>query len=172
MVQFLLTLLALAVMAIAGAVFGGLYPDTFHPHAWIGPCAIAKRLGPAGAIANPTFPDDLRWSVVDGDTLKCEQRKVQIVGYDAPETSLASGAKCDGEVAAGKRATARVKQLLSTRSWSASTDGVSSGPDSWGRFRIRLYIGNKDLKDILIGGGLAKSWDGEGAKPNWCLGDK
>ncbi len=170
MAQFLFSLIALALAAAIGAVFGGIYDDKFHPHAWLGPCAISKRLGHAADIANPQFPDDLRWKVIDGDTLECEGRPVTVVGYDAPETrkSGIGGAHCDAEVVLGVRAEERVRDLLSRTSWSASTDGVPRDPSSTGRFRIRIYVDNQDLRDILISEGLAKAWDGTGATPDWC----
>ncbi|MEM9026749.1 MAG: hypothetical protein AAGC70_00100 [Pseudomonadota bacterium] len=167
MIQFILALVVLAACGLGGTIIGGMYPDTFHPHAWLGPCAIAKRLGPTGSTNATTFPDNLGWRIVDADTLICENRQVRIVGYDAPEAEP-SRAQCAEEALRGKAARDRVVELLRRQTWSASTVGVPVGPDSEGRHRVRVFIGNTDLKDILTQDRLARAWRGRGQKPNWC----
>lgn len=162
MIQFILALIVLFAFALAGAVFGALFPDTFHPHMALTPCAISKQIGPAHEAAGVPFVDDLRWRVVEGDMLFCENRPVSIAGFDAP-SALESEAKCSQEAALGQEARNRVNQLLSQTTWSMS-DADPAGDLA----RVQLFIDNTDLRDIMIREGLAKPWDGQGPRPDWC----
>src|SRR5687767_4235397 len=47
--------------------------------------------------------------VIDGDTLKLGQRKIRIIGIDAPEVSAP---QCAAEAAKGEQATAKLQELL------------------------------------------------------------
>lgn len=155
-----------AVVGIVGLQAGAIFHNTFHPHAWLGPCQISGWLGHT-TRKRAKFPENRKWRVVDGDTLFCERRHVRIDAIDAPESDKAHS-KCDEERELGLKAKAYVETLLSSSNWTASSRGVRAGPDKYGRFRVKIFVEGRDLGEILKQEGLAKDYDGKGEKPSWC----
>lgn len=100
--------------------------------------------------------------VVDGDTIRMDGDSWRLVGFDTPETYEP---RCDFELALGQAATARLRALM------ASGRVVEvirlPGRDRFDRGLARLFIGGKNIADILIGEGLARAYDG-GRRQSWC----
>ena len=65
--------------------------------------------------------------------------------------------QCDAELALGKRATERVKELLA----SGEVRVIESGKiDRYGRTLAHLTVNGRDVGGVLIGEGLARPYNG------------
>lgn len=102
-----------------------------------------------------------RISVVDGDTVKKGGDTYRLIEYNTGETG--SDAACQAEKDIGKKATARLKELLDDAD-EVKLERVScrcpegtEGTDACnhGRYCAFLYLDGKSTKDILISEGLA-----------------
>lgn len=106
-------------------------------------------------------PPGLR--VIDGDTVEHDGTVHRLLGYDAPETHDPG---CAAEAALGRRATARLRELL------AGARRIVLAPshrvDRWGRQLSRLTVDGRDVREILIAEGLARPYDGRGPRAGWC----
>lgn len=114
----------------------------------------AMAIGKCGSGARHTC-------VVDGDTMWLQGEKIRLMGYDTPETTTDF---CGGaaERRLGDRATERLIQLLNDGDISISRDGV----DRYGRTLAKVYLDGRNVGDVLIQEGLARSWpDG---REFWC----
>lgn len=99
--------------------------------------------------------------VVDGDTFWLAGEKYRVLDINTPETSTP---RCDAELALGRAATERFRQLLNAGPFS-----LQSGPeetDRYGRKLRRVTRGGQSLGDILVAEGLAERW--QGFRRNWC----
>ncbi len=100
-------------------------------------------------------------SVIDGDTLRVNGRKVRLEGFNAPETYQA---RCEHERRLGLKATQALRQMVRSGkvelSWLARRD-------RYGRPLARARYQGRDIGEILIEQGLARP---AGAKDNrhWC----
>ena len=104
--------------------------------------------------------------VVDGDTIKLGQRKVRMLGIDAPETVEP---RCEEERALGREASRRLLDLLNSGPvWLITT--AERDHDDYGRDLRRIEVvtgtGRLAIGDILVREGLAARYDG--AKADWC----
>ncbi|MDQ3078829.1 MAG: thermonuclease family protein [Pseudomonadota bacterium] len=100
--------------------------------------------------------------VVDGDTFRLGQRRVRLVGIDAPELK---GAKCAAERALGERAADRLLFLVNQGGFELVGHRFHDR-DSHGR---DLRVARRDgvsLGDQLVDEGLAEHY--VGAKQDWC----
>ncbi|CTQ34444.1 thermonuclease family protein [Jannaschia rubra] len=118
-------------------------------------CLFAGSLG-----AEPVAPSMVR--VVDGDTIDVRGERYRLVGFDTPETWKP---RCDYERALGETAAARLTDLID--SGRVVDLIVLPGRDRYDRGLARLFIGGSDVKDVLIGEGLARAYDG-GRRTGWC----
>lgn len=109
----------------------------------------------------PNTPD--KTCLVDGDTLWLNGENIRLKDFDTPEpqTAICGGA---AEVELAHRASARLLDLLNTSPWTIERygyDGTSSR-----RRLATIFIGGRDVGDILIDERLARRW------PNgeewWC----
>ena len=118
--------------------------------------------------------------VIDGDTvaIRGERANVRLVGFDTPEVSRPS---CQAEGAAGRRATARLSELLSSaRSIEFERVACACPPNTQGTDRCNfgrqcgsLYADGTDVGQTLISEGLAVRYIcGSTSCPprqgNWC----
>lgn len=103
--------------------------------------------------------------IYDGDTVEllCGElsEAARVQGLDTPETK---NARCDQEFAAGKRATERLRELISN---GVEVNYTMLGRDKYQRPLIRLTVDGRDVADVLVEEGLAVSYRG-GQRPNWC----
>ena len=106
--------------------------------------------------------------VIDGDTFKLGQRKVRIIGIDAPETHPAN---CPEEARLGEQATAKLQELLNQGPFELVAP-VYGKQDRYGRdlrsVRRTFPDGKtQSIADDMRDGGLAYRYLG-GYKPGWC----
>ncbi len=99
--------------------------------------------------------------VVDGDTIWLEGQNLRLESYDTPEpyNDICGG---QAEVELAHRASARLLELLNGNSFTVETHGS----DRYGRTLATIKIGGRDVGDILIGEGLARSWPN--GREFWC----
>ncbi len=99
---------------------------------------------------------------IDGDTVKIAGENYRLTGFDTPETYRA---KCAAEKVLGNKATARLRVLIA--SVDMVTLEVEYETDKYNRKLARLFVGNRDVGNILIGEGLARPYFG-GKRQSWC----
>jgi micrococcal nuclease len=100
--------------------------------------------------------------VIDGDTFKLGQRKIRIIGIDAPETHPP---RCPAEAALGEAATARLQALLNEGPF----DMVGSRADMtdrYGRELRTLTRGGRSIAAQLVEEGVVRRY--LGYKMGWC----
>ena len=102
-----------------------------------------------------------RIRVVDGDTVRYQDRTVRLVGFDTPETG--DRARCEYERTLGARAAARLSELIKSGqprlelvpcACRPGTEGTASC--NFGRSCGTLTIDGRDAGSILIAEGLAR----------------
>jgi len=146
--------LLIALLALAGALLDPSLIAPFGPTA-MRPERISARFTRCGQEPGTAC-------VVDGDTFRLGQRRVRLIGIDAPELA---GARCAAERALGERAADRLVTLLNQGEF----DLVGH------RFRDRDGHG-RDLRLVLRGGvSIGKQLTREGfahryygSKRSWC----
>ncbi|WP_265528629.1 thermonuclease family protein [Sphingomicrobium marinum] len=104
--------------------------------------------------------------VVDGDTIKLGERKIRMLGIDAPEVAEP---RCAAERERGIAAAARLLDLLNSGPvWLVMT--AERDHDDYGRDLRRIEVdygtGRERIGDVLVREGLAARYDG--AKADWC----
>jgi len=106
--------------------------------------------------------------VIDGDTFRLGQRRVRIIGIDAPETHNASS---PGEARLGDRATIKLQTLLNVGAFEMVAP-LYGQKDRYGRDlrvirRTRPDGSTQSVADEMRESGLAHRYMG-GFKPGWC----
>jgi micrococcal nuclease len=121
--------------------------------------AVERAAVPAYAT-RAVFAEDI--GIIDGDTVRIrgEAANVRLVGFNTPEVSSAG---CSREERLGRRATARLSDLLRTAatvefqrvrcSCPPGTEGTSRC--NYGRSCGTLRVDGRDVGDVLISEGLA-----------------
>lgn len=100
--------------------------------------------------------------VIDGDTIDVSGERYRLAGFDTPETYHA---QCDYELALGREATSRLRELVASGQHLEVM--VLPGRDRYGRGLARLFVGGLDVGPILISERLARQYDG-GRREGWC----
>ena len=106
--------------------------------------------------------------VIDGDTIKLGQRKIRIIGIDAPEVAHP---QCPAEAAKAEEATARLQALLNQGPFDM-VGSVTRDKDRYGRDLRALNRANADgtttsIAEEMRESGLANRYLG-GVKLGWC----
>jgi endonuclease YncB( thermonuclease family) len=106
--------------------------------------------------------------VIDGDTFKLGERKVRIVGIDAPETHPP---RCAKEAALGEAATAELQRLLNQGPFEM-VGRIDDRQDRYGRDlrairRVKRDGTEQSIADDMRGSGSARRYMG-GFKMGWC----
>ena len=106
--------------------------------------------------------------VIDGDTFKLGDRKVRIIGIDAPETHPA---RCAEEARLGEEATAKLQELLNQGAFEMVAP-IYRTQDRYGRdlrvIRRKLPDGSvQSIASDMRESGLANRYLG-GIKMGWC----
>ena len=103
--------------------------------------------------------------VVDGDTLHLTcggvGHRVRLLGYDTPEVFHPL---CAAEGMAGKRATARLAELVAT---GPVTGVIFAGRDRYGRDLASVKIGGRDVAGYMLASNLTRPYQGR-QHPDWC----
>jgi micrococcal nuclease len=100
--------------------------------------------------------------VVDGDTIWLDGEKIRVADIDTPETHEP---KCQAELELGLRARARLHALVNAGSFEVRSIG-NRDADQYGR-KLRVLVRNgRSLGDVLVGEGLARTWNGK--REPWC----
>ena len=105
--------------------------------------------------------------MVDGDTFKLGQRKIRIVGIDAPETHPAN---CPEEARLGEAATAQLMRLLNQGPFEMA-GRIDDMQDRYGRdlrviTRKRPDGSTQSIAEDMRSSGLAHRYLGR--KSSWC----
>ena len=106
--------------------------------------------------------------VVDGDTFRLGDRRIRIIGIDAPETHNSS---CPEEARLGDQATIKLQTLLNGGAFEMVAP-VYGQKDRYGRDlrvvrRTRPDGSTQSIADEMRESGLAHRYMG-GFKPGWC----
>ena len=106
--------------------------------------------------------------VIDGDTFKLGDRKIRVIGIDAPETHPS---RCAEEARLGELATAKLQALLNERPFEM-VGRIDDLHDRYGRdlrvIRRKLADGGyQNIAEELRRAGLAHRYLG-GFKTGWC----
>lgn len=104
--------------------------------------------------------------VVDGDTIRLGDRRIRIIGIDAPEVK----ASCPAEARLAEAASVRLQQLLNAGPF-AMVGRVDEPTDRYGRelmaLRRTLPDGSEQsIAEMLRNEGLARRY--MGSKRSWC----
>lgn len=151
--RILKSALLIALLAFAGAL---LDPSFFPP---IGPTAAR----PERISARFSLCGQGRLAcVVDGDTIRLGERRVRLIGIDAPEIA---GAACPAERALGQRAANRLLALINQGEFDLVGHRFHNR-DSLGRDLRLARRGDVSFGDVLMEEGLAHRYFG--VKRDWC----
>ena len=85
-----------------------------------------------------------------------------MIDYDAPEIGEP---KCASELALGKKATQRLREILNSGAVEVTPHG-DRDVDQYGRKLRRITVNGRSVGDILVDEGLAHPW--EGHRHFWC----
>ena len=104
--------------------------------------------------------------VVDGDTLKLGERRVRIVGLDAPEAE----ARCAAEAEGAERASAVLLRWVNAAPFEL-VPRIDGPTDKWGRelmtARREARGRSETAAEVLIEAGVARPYTGD-ARLEWC----
>ncbi len=144
----------LPLLALTGAL---LDPSLIAP---VGPLAApAERVT---ATFTPCGPGRGPACVIDGDTFKLGDRKIRIVGIDAPELAEP---KCAAEAVLAQRSADRLRVLLNEGDFDMVAHRLHR-QDRHGRDLMAVKRSGASIGARLIDEGLAHRYIG--AKRSWC----
>ncbi|MEO7564136.1 MAG: thermonuclease family protein [Sphingomicrobium sp.] len=148
--------------AIALAIWPTLDPALIEPPAFLstGPERIDEhftRCGPGRGHA----------CVIEGDTIKLGQRKVRIIGIDAPEVA----ARCPKEAQLADAATVELQRILNQGAFQM-VGRIDDSHDRYGRdlralSRVRADGTTQSIAEDMRASGLARRYLG-GFRGGWC----
>jgi endonuclease YncB( thermonuclease family) len=131
-----------------------------------------KLVGPIWPLAAPTEfvsakftlcgPSSGPACVIDGDTFQLGDRKVRIMGIDAPELAAP---RCPEEAALAQKATVRLRTLLNEGDFEMIAHRLQT-QDRYGRSLMLIKRNGKSIGRQLIDEGLAHRYTG--FKRSWC----
>lgn len=106
--------------------------------------------------------------VIDGDTFKIGERKIRIIGIDAPETHPA---RCDAEAKMGEKATAELQRLLNQGPFTM-VGRIDDPVDKYGRElravrRVKADGATQLIAREMIDSGMVRAYRGSFRK-SWC----
>ena len=151
-----------ALAAMLGAIWVGYDPAVIEPPSFLStdPERVTEHFTRCGIGRGHAC-------VIDGDTFKIGQRRVRIIGIDAPETHPA---RCHEEARLGEDATAKLQELLNQGAFEMVAP-VYGSHDKYGRdlrtVQRRLPDGSmQSIADDMRTSGLAHRYTG--FKTAWC----
>ena len=106
--------------------------------------------------------------VIDGDTFKLDERKIRVIGIDAPEMHPP---RCPAEQAQGEAATAALQRVLNEGPF-AMVGRIDGGYDQYGRDLRSLSRPKSDgstesIADAMLATGTVRRYLG-GLRGDWC----
>ena len=151
-----------ALAAVLGAIWVGYDPAVIEPPSFLStdPERVTEHFTRCGIGRGHAC-------VIDGDTFKIGQRRVRIIGIDAPETHPA---RCQEEARLGEDATAKLQELLNQGAFEMVAP-VYGSHDKYGRdlrtVQRRLPDGSmQSIAEDMRTSGLAHRYTG--FKTAWC----
>lgn len=148
------SVLLIAFLALIGAL---LDPQLIAP---FGP--LASRAERVSATFTRCGHGTSFACVVDGDTLRLGDRRVRLIGIDAPELTTA---RCADENAMAERAADRLQALVNAGAFDMVAHRFWN-KDGYGRDLRLLKRGDVSIGQTLVGEGLARHY--YGSKARWC----
>jgi len=153
-----------------GAVVAGLSawvasdPLLLEPPTWLAGKPEVVR----GAFTRCGKGQPSRQCVVDGDTFRIGDRRIRLIGIDAPELHPA---RCDAEQQLGEQAAAELQRLLSAAPFTM-TARLDQPTDKYGRELMALGRtdakgGKVSIAGQMIASGKARRYAG-GLRQGWC----
>jgi micrococcal nuclease len=142
------------LLLVGGALFD---PSLIAP---VGPLAaaperVSSRFTPCGPGRGPAC-------VIDGDTFKLGNRKVRIIGIDAPELLVP---QCPEEEALAQKSANRLRDLLNQGEFEMVAHRLQR-TDRHGRDLMVIQRNGQSIGSTLIDEGLAHRY--LGSKRSWC----
>lgn len=143
--------------ALALVVGSLIYSYVTHPHTTFssGPAPVLPDAGSLRPLARSQF------TITDGDTIRLSgaAKGTRLVGFNAPESIEP---RCNAEADLGRRAKARLKELvtaakLELKMVPCSCPPGTEGTDAcnYGRSCGSLFADGRDVGDVLVSEGLA-----------------
>lgn len=121
-------------------------------------------------IHSETVPKWTVIEVIDGDTIVIQHSdyfytnpKIRLLGIDTPESWRP---KCDNEKLLGLKAKEFVKKTIADVGNIVTLGKIDK--DKYGRILTTVYVGNKDLSELLIKNGLGIPYFGDAKTNMWC----
>ena len=126
--------------------------------------AILALLITAPAMAvEPGCYTDPELRVIDGDSVEFEDTNIRLIGYDTPEVR---SYECEEELALGRQASARLRELVETRPTILCITGTDCGHGRECGF-LAVRMGQTiNVGSILMSEGSAVPFVGE--QGDWC----
>ncbi|HEU0310386.1 MAG TPA: thermonuclease family protein [Sphingomicrobium sp.] len=149
-----LALWAIPLLVLAGALFD---PKLFGPVGPLGaaPERVSTTFTMCGAGGGPAC-------VVDGDTFRLGERRIRVMGIDAPELAQP---RCELEAALARRSADRLRDLLNQGPFEMVAHRLQR-QDRHEREVMMLRRGGESIGSQLIDEGLAHRYTG--FKRRWC----
>ena len=121
----------------------------------------------AGTLLNCT-----KLTAVDGDTIKCNGVNMRDMGDGAPfvsgfDTPEISHRKCNAELQLGRKAKARMKQLLKTKGVQIFDSGQVDATQTHRPLVWVMLPDGRSAGSVLMREGLAREWTPDYVA-NWC----
>jgi micrococcal nuclease len=161
--QWLLVLRPVILLAILFVAWAGMDPALVEPPAFLStdPEQVSESFTRCGLGCGHAC-------VIDGDTFKLGERKIRIIGIDAPETHPP---RCAEEARLGEAATARLQELLNQGPFEMAAP-IYGTHDRYGRdlraIERTLPDGNREsIASEMRESGLARRYLG-GFRSGWC----
>lgn len=101
----------------------------------------------------------LACSVTDGDTIRCGDERVRLLGIDTPELF---SPRCPREKQQARAAKDRLAELLRAGTMTLDRDGA----DRFGRTLATVRVDGVDVGAVLVREGHAREWTGR--RETWC----
>lgn len=117
----------------------------------VGPAATGRPAPSGGKAHNFAGEVSGRATVIDGDTLDVDGRRVRLEGIDAPETAQSCGRRWFGTWACGQAAAKALSQLVDGRRITCR----STGHDAYGRVLGVCNVDATDLNAEMVRRGMA-----------------
>ncbi|WP_029061918.1 thermonuclease family protein [Labrenzia sp. DG1229] len=93
-------------------------------------------------------------SIVDGDTIDVDSKRIRLHGIDAPEAGQSCKKAGGGEWPCGRRAIEELEQLIGDESLNCN----DLGTDDFGRTLSVCYLGPIDINEVMVRNGFAWSF--------------